>query len=126
VRETADIAAGRHTREADSRQWLDEGMLRTADANAGPVAIMPVAVPPAPAPLLDHLALPVLPAPGSIRPAVADRSKASSDPESTEVHVHIGRIEVTALPAPAAPKQRERPVRQSVPLSDYLAKRRSS
>jgi hypothetical protein len=63
---------------------------------------------------------------GPIRPAVADVTKTAQDGEPTEVHVHIGRIEVTALPAPAAPKRRERPARQSPPLADYLAKRRPS
>jgi hypothetical protein len=48
------------------------------------------------------------------------------EPEPTEVNVHIGRIEVTAVPAQPAPKrvQRERPKPMS--LSEYLQRRRGS
>jgi len=113
-----------HTRRAE-RLHTEEGMTHQVDAAAPPPS-MPVTVPLAPAPLLGQLAALALPPAGSIRPAVAVQSKATSDGEPTEVHVHIGRIEVTALPATAAPKQRERPARHSVPLSDYLANRRSS
>jgi hypothetical protein len=44
--------------------------------------------------------------------------------EPTEVHVHIGRIEVIAAPEPAAPnKQHKSPQRSTLPLADYLAKK---
>ena len=42
--------------------------------------------------------------------------------ESTEVHVHIGRIEVVAGSEPAPPKKVRRPApRETRPLSEYLA-----
>jgi hypothetical protein len=44
--------------------------------------------------------------------------------EPTEVHVHIGRIEVIAAPEPAAPKKTQKPAtRPTVPLADYLARK---
>jgi hypothetical protein len=44
--------------------------------------------------------------------------------ESTEVHVHIGRIEVIAAQEPGAPKKaRTQAPRQTVPLADYLGKK---
>jgi hypothetical protein len=42
--------------------------------------------------------------------------------EPTEVHVHIGRIEVIAAAEPAAPKRPHKPAtRPTVPLAEYLA-----
>jgi hypothetical protein len=42
--------------------------------------------------------------------------------EATEVHVHIGRIEVIGNAAPAASRKREASARrQTRPLADYLA-----
>ena len=125
MREPADAAAERNTRKAEDRQPIDEGTPRQIDADAEPVPVTLFAIPSVPAPLLGDLAAPAPPAAGSIRPAVAHQPKAGSDQEPTEVHVHIGRIEVTALPAAAATPKR-RPERQSAPLSDYLGKRRSS
>lgn len=48
--------------------------------------------------------------------------------ESTEVHIHIGRIEVTALHEPAPPVRQRAPAAARAPLSldDYLAARRRS
>jgi len=47
--------------------------------------------------------------------------------EPTEVHVHIGRIEVIAAPEAGAPKKnRAAPARNTLPLADYLARRRQS
>jgi hypothetical protein len=51
----------------------------------------------------------------------------NSQSEPTEVHVHIGRIEVIAAPEPAAPKSnRTSASRSTLPLADYLARRRQS
>lgn len=43
--------------------------------------------------------------------------------ETTEVHVTIGRIEVTAVHAPAPSKPVSKPDRQTLSLDEYLAKR---
>jgi len=40
------------------------------------------------------------------------------------VHVTIGRIEVTALTAPAPPKRALQPRKQGMSLDDYLARRK--
>jgi len=68
----------------------------------------------------------------SIMPAapprfVIDGGQTRTAAEPTEVHVHIGRIEVTAGPE-AAPQKNSRsvPKRDTLPLSDYLARRRST
>lgn len=57
------------------------------------------------------------------RQAGAKRDTAVSDMPD-EVHVHIGRVEVTAVrePAPAKPRTRT-PGRQPMSLQDYLARR---
>jgi hypothetical protein len=121
----AASAADRHIPKAASRERLDQGRPRQTDDNAALSAIVPVAELRAPAAMLGQVAAPVLSAAGSIRPAPLHESKERSSRDTTEVHVHIGRIEVTALPAPASPQPRVRAARPSVPLSDYLAKRRS-
>jgi hypothetical protein len=44
-----------------------------------------------------------------------------------EIHIHIGRIEVTAVQEPAAPAPRRKPKgREPMSLDDYLAKRRQA
>jgi len=64
---------------------------------------------------------PLTPARLQIEPT---RSRAAGEP--TEVHVHIGRIEVTAMPEPAAAAKKPRPpARSTRPLSEYLARPRS-
>lgn len=59
--------------------------------------------------------------PGSARTANAYRH--STDGDATEVHVSIGRIEVTAINEALPPPRRAVPVNKSMPLSEYLAKR---
>jgi hypothetical protein len=66
----------------------------------------------------------------STTPINAQRLAQSVTPQSettNEVHVHIGRIEVTALPEPAAPIQKPKPKRGQQPMSldSYLARRGS-
>jgi len=81
-----------------------------------------------PPPLLDEE--PVVAAPPAIVPITPPSAASLTDPASaastgpTEVHVHIGRIEVMATPETAAPKKRRAPIRNALSLSDYLAKRR--
>jgi hypothetical protein len=82
----------------------------------------------APTPLLGPVA-PEVP-----RNPVASRAQLPSAPaavperdqEPTEVHVHIGRIEVTAVHTPAPVKRRVSTARQTQSLSEYLARRRPS
>jgi len=68
----------------------------------------------------------------SIMPAsppriVIDSAQTRTPAEPTEVHVHIGRIEVTAVPETTPRKKsRSAPKRDTLPLSDYLARRRST
>ncbi|OGB18810.1 MAG: hypothetical protein A3E51_17970 [Burkholderiales bacterium RIFCSPHIGHO2_12_FULL_67_38] len=66
------------------------------------------------------------------RPATADAhplepqrpGRGSRVEETTEVHVSIGRIEVTAIHEPAAPTQRPAARRKApVSLDEYLARR---
>ncbi len=46
------------------------------------------------------------------------------DQQANEVHVHIGRVEVTAVSeAPPPPRKRSESHRQPMSLDDYLAKR---
>ena len=61
---------------------------------------------------------PTLPAHPSMRSQKAERAKA----EATEVHVSIGRIEITAMQTPMPPKRKPaaKPARS---LDDYLAQR---
>ncbi len=46
--------------------------------------------------------------------------------ETTEVHVHIGRIDVTAAPEPAAPRVAAAPQQRITTLEDYLAGRKGA
>jgi hypothetical protein len=86
--------------------------LMASPARAEPSALLPRAAPRSPARYL-----PVE------RPRNPDSDGAS---EGTEVHIHIGRIDVTAAPASAPPPPR--PKARSIPpplsLDEYLAKRR--
>jgi hypothetical protein len=45
--------------------------------------------------------------------------------QPTEVHVHIGRIDVTAAREPPAPKKSRKSSRETLPLAEYLSRRRS-
>ena len=58
---------------------------------------------------------------GAARTAGAHRH--STDGENTEVHVSIGRIELTAVQEASPPARRAAPVKPSLPLHDYLARR---
>jgi hypothetical protein len=44
--------------------------------------------------------------------------------EPAEVHIHIGRLEVTALPEPQAPRRPARERTQPLSLDAYLAQRK--
>ena len=104
--EVPPAAAGRAPREP------------TADA-AGPGAFPEALLPPqaAAAPPAAQAARPANP-PSPVRPAPAA--------EPTEVHVHIGRIEVTAVQAPAPSRRPARGGQAPMSLDAYLAKRQRS
>ncbi|WP_157633638.1 hypothetical protein [Thioflavicoccus mobilis] len=48
----------------------------------------------------------------------------SADAATPEVHVHIGRIEVTAVQEPAPARRAPRRAAPTMSLDDYLARRR--
>ncbi len=83
-----------------------------------------------PQPLLEETRVASAPppiAPVAPAPRPIDAGLEETRVESTEVHVHIGRIEVIAAPEPAAPKKSPKPaVRDTRPLDEYLARRRPS
>lgn len=69
--------------------------------------------------------------PGTIRPQSAgvprpagSLPRAEKAEEPDEIQIHIGRIEVTAVPPPVAVRPAARPERRSVNLDDYLKQRR--
>jgi hypothetical protein len=72
----------------------------------------------------EPVAVSPLPAitPMVLRRTQGKAAQARSESEPTEVHVHIGRIEVTARQEPAVPKKARAAPRSSVPLSEYLAR----
>lgn len=88
-----------------------------------------------PAPLVEPARVPSLPslvppAARAARPtAVASASLAnpadrhSTNADATEVHVTIGRIDVTAVHEPSTPARRAVRVKNTVPLNEYLARR---
>jgi hypothetical protein len=70
---------------------------------------------------------PVLaPVPASVPPARSAKlagAHRQSIPETTEVHVSIGRIELTAVQEASPPARRPAPAKPSLPLHEYLARR---
>lgn len=89
------------------------------DANASSISRRVGSVPPLVQPA-TRFVLP--PAPAATAPAATPSAyRRSSGSETTEVHVTIGRIDVTAAHEPATPKRRV-PDRKSQSLVDYLAK----
>jgi hypothetical protein len=57
------------------------------------------------------------------RPATAAPARLSAETESREVHVSIGRIEITAVHEAAPVRAPARAARKTLSLDDYLAKR---
>jgi hypothetical protein len=105
-----------------------EGVAPAPAGTVEPRAAEPAAPSPrlAPAPLLSPspLAWPRSNASGRsplVRPL--EVANAQQD-ETTEVHVHIGRIEVTALHEAPPPKPKRPPARSPMSLDDYLARRK--
>lgn len=82
-----------------------------ARAAARPGEIVP---PPAPARV-----------PGAVRKTAGEESRAPArprPPSGDDVHIHIGRVEVTALPPPA-PRPPPAPARKTMTLAEYLGRR---
>jgi hypothetical protein len=66
------------------------------------------------------------PVPASVPPARSAKlagAHRQSTPETTEVHVSIGRIELTAVHDAPPPARRPAPAKPSLPLHEYLARR---
>jgi len=84
--------------------------------------------------------VPMPPRPPNRRPTtVSTRTlRATTRPKSTipnrksiatsapEVHIHIGRIELTAVPSPSAPKRESAPAKKPMTLDEYLQQRRKA
>jgi hypothetical protein len=117
--ETQEIAPLRIEIPAASQPRVHSGQDRAQDA-AVPLRLLDEAAPaPGSPPAIAPLAIQPRPLPQSA--LGGDRS------EPAEVHVHIGRIEVTAVTEPERPKKaRPATPRQTMPLADYLARRRRS
>jgi hypothetical protein len=87
--------------------------------------------PPSPAPAetqAPRISTPLRPAAIAARIPVATAPRKTSPGDVTqpapEVHIHIGRIELTAAPAPTpAKKPREAPRRRAMSLDEYLQQR---
>ncbi|MGV8986160.1 MAG: hypothetical protein ACOH2H_07750 [Cypionkella sp.] len=125
TRSTPPDAAFSHAPDSDSTQHLT---LRPLETRVAP-RIEPRASPPNP--------IPGPPAGPTILPAQSEppesRQSARTSPASVEprVEIHIGRIDVATLPAPAPPRPAPakpvsvtRPARQSSGLTDYLGWKR--
>lgn len=84
--------------------------------HAEPERLMPAAIP---------LLMPATASAMTGQPAWAGHSPARAErvDEPTEVHVHIGRIDVTAVHEPAAPLRRRTGAAAPMSLDTYLAKR---
>ena len=86
---------------------------------AAPIGVIPE-------PLLGPLS-PGLYQRSAVRPysmAEPFESRTRNEPENTEVHVHIGRIEVTAVHEAAPERPKRPPARGPMSLDEYLTRRR--
>jgi hypothetical protein len=63
--------------------------------------------------------------PGAVRKLAGEESRAPAgprQPSGDDIHIHIGRVEVTAVPAPA-PRSAAAPARKTMTLEEYLGRR---
>ncbi len=116
---------------ADSDATRAESPTRFDDWNPQPFVVdiahdeRPPLEPRRPTPLLDSEHPARTQTATAIRPDTRNErvSSAERDREPTEVHVHIGRIDITAENAPAPVRSLPAPGRKAASLADYLAKR---
>lgn len=111
-----------------SSQSAEPGVRPPVPTSTSPSAALPFAEreaaraePRFPSPLLNLQRFEPTPPPRPV--ARIESTRAQQQVEPTEVHVHIGRIEITAENPPAAPGLKPPTTRPSLALGDYLAKR---
>jgi len=97
------------------RSEAAESAVRSAASASEPLLTLPRKEPAAPA---QAILVPRLPQ----QPVVQPMQSVVSKPEEPFVHVTIGRVEIRAVSAPAAPK-RPAPSKPALSLSDYLDRR---
>jgi hypothetical protein len=106
-----------------SSQFVAMSAMRRPDQPADDRGVKPLEVSVRP---LAAVAPPVLPL-GSERRVADPSPNTTAGEEPVEVHVHIGRIEVTAQQPPAlVARPRPKPTQPTASLSDYLARRKPS
>jgi len=80
-------------------------------------------IPPRPAASLRDIEPPVASSPATLRRPAADERRTAARPRSSDdIHIHIGRVEVTAVPPPA-PRPPAAPARKTMTLDEYLGRR---
>lgn len=117
-----EVAAEFHTgASGDTGDTMPDALLPTARHQDAPMASPPPLIP-AFHPALDLPSKPSVARPTAPRPA-SNTARHTPEAAPDEIHVHIGRIEVTAVQE--APKPKARAARGQAPMSldDYLAKR---
>lgn len=111
----ADDAPTADGRRPDARNTRSTGRDRDATSAADPAPLLPDG--PRPAPLAA-----VTPPPSDRRGALPGIGATSNDAD-TEVHIHIGRIDVTAVQEAPPPRRRAAPAPAPLSLDGYLAQR---
>jgi hypothetical protein len=134
---TARIVGPRTVPGLDSDGTVPEPLIETAPT-AGPRGVSSVTAPQienGPAPLIsaEHASQPqAVSSTNRAKPtSTSGRPPARTSPSQTaaadEIHIHIGRIEVTAVHEPPTPASHRKPKgREPMSLDDYLAKRRQA
>jgi hypothetical protein len=120
-RADADAAKPEHIRGAESLAQLDMAGAARADSLQTDIASQNASgALPLPATLLSPRTTPVRQATAPAAPSAAKLSPQQAD----EVHIHIGRIVVTAIQESAPSKREARKGPAPLSLDDYLAKRK--
>jgi hypothetical protein len=115
-----DVDKGRQT--ASRAEWAGRSAAPLAPDAAGHDGVL--RLPPLLVPLAMSDGAPVSAAVAStVVPTVPAAAQNAARAESTEVHIHIGSIEVTAVHEAPAPQQRPLPAPPPMSLDTYLAKR---